>query len=625
MLPGLPAIAFAATLFTPPVPASASITRTPLNPRCGPVRQRLRALGAMLVATLGASALLGSAPARAQADACSVVWRVTPQLERQSAALRVTLQFDAGRRAATRLRLPDGWAQLTPLDERSAQLQPVAGDERLRQLQHAPGERVQLAWTIKPSADDASGVLLGADWLAWRGDAVLPWPEDALQPAGGARPCLDLDAPPQAPLLISAQGIVAATSTRLRLPAQADAVQHALYASGAFAWREVDVDGMPLRVARPTAMAGAPEIDALSARGARVIAAQRRFWRDDDREPQLLVLLPAPAGSAMRGAMALQRSIVMQGPPASSAAEALPIETWVAEQNQRQWMLSRFGPMRHAGRDDLALRTWFTDGVGDYLAHRLLLREGLWTPADQARAVNTLLKRWSALPEPDADNLRVASGRAGTAAPWVLPALRGEWQAFNWDRELVRGGHAGLESLMRTLWLPAAASTVEAPLSVPLATHRLVAALRRQLGDDPLPGLTRHVEEGHALQWGSDTLGPCLAPTSDTAPPQYDVHAGAAESSACQAWMQGRSLPMARAATAAAAAAGVAAATSRHGGKGSRAGKASAKGGKSGTSGKAGAKPGGSRATASPSKPGATKTAAAKSATRQKSGKSSKH
>lgn len=489
--------------------------------------------------------MLTGLAAPAQAADCAVQWRVTPRLDAQPRRLDITLQFNAGNRQRSLLRLPAGWSLLQPADEALPRLLPVAGDGRLRELRHAPGERLRLAWTLSPDAD--SGVRLASQWFAWLGDAVLPWPEEALSPPAlpaGTAPsvCLDLDPVPEAPLLLSSHGQGQTGTLRLNLPAQADAVQHALYAGGALDWRELDAQGQRLWVAQPATATGAttgpssagPDLDALAQRSARLIGAQRRAWRDDETAPLLLLLLPAVEGSAASGGLALHRAIALQAAPGGAP---LPLETWLAEQNQRRWMSSRFGPLRHVGRDDLALRSWFSEGLADFLAHRLLLREGLWQPADYAQAFNARLARWAELPEPAADNLRTATGRAGPEALLVLPGLRGEWLGLHWHQALRQAGRPGLEPLLQSLWLPSAQARPEGPLSAPLATHRLVAALRRQLGDAPLQALTRHVDDGQPPTLDDASLGPCFRlDPSRAGTPRYQPRDEGGP--ACQAWLR---------------------------------------------------------------------------------------
>ena len=63
---------------------------------------------------------------------------------------------------------------------------------------------------------------------------------------------------------------------------------------------------------------------------------------------------------------------------------------------------------------------------------------------------------------------------------------------------------------MRRLLVAPALARHEGPISAPLATHRLVAALRPVLGDVPLRDITRQADRGEAPAFGPAALGPCF-------------------------------------------------------------------------------------------------------------------
>lgn len=496
-----------------------------------------------------ALALLPGTALRAATDplpatACAIEWQVRlTRVERPDAehpglravtALEVTLGFDAGARTSTRLRLPAGWDALRELNPDAPRLQPVSGDAQLRQVQHAAQARVLLQWRLLPPADGgaASGLRLTPGWSAFTGAAVLAWPDEA-----GAQPtsaCLRVEAA-EPVRWISNFGRAEGSSARWTWPAaSAGLVQQALYAGGALQWREADAAGQTVTAVIPDGAPLAFDAAALAERTARLQAALRRDWRDDERSPVTVLALPGPVA----GGMALGRALVLQAPP-DLALPGADGDGLIAGQLLRRWMPERFGPLAHAGRGDAPLRAWFTEGFADFLAHRLLLREGLWTPDDYASALNRKISRYLAEPERGSDNLRLATGGAGARALAELPAARGEWLALHWNAALRQAGRPGLEATLRGLMLPAAQARREGPLSAPLATHRLIAALRRDLGDVPLRELAHHIDDGAPFAFADHALGPCFrrdtAADASAFRPQAEADR---QAPACQAWLQ---------------------------------------------------------------------------------------
>lgn len=554
---------------------------------------RLAGPALALVFSLSFSGALRAAPEALPSTACAIEWQVRlstvtlPDAERQSTrvvpALEVTMGFDAGPRTSTRLRLPAGWDALRELNPDAPRLQAVAGDSQLRQVQHAAQARVLLQWQLLARGDgtEATGLRLMPGWAAFTGAAVLAWPDEAgMQPQPA---CLRVEAA-DAVRWISNFGRAEGSTTRWTWPAaNAGLVQQALYAGGALQWRDADAAGQTITAVVPTGAPLAFDAAALAERSARLQAALRRDWHDDDRTPIPVLALPGPVA----GGMTLGRALALQAPP-DLALPGPQTDELIASQLLRRWMPERFGPLAHAGRGDGPLRAWFTEGFADYLAHRLLLKEGLWTPDDYAAALNRKIGRYLAQPERAADNLRLATGGAGAQALAELPAARGEWLALHWNASLREAGRPGLEATLRSLMVPAAQARREGPLSTPLATHRLIAALRRDLGDVPLRELAHHIEDGAPFDFGPTALGPCFQRDAGAAASFRPVAQGSAQG-ACQGWLQGSGTER------------VAAATERGGksarpAKGGKAGKAAkASGGKAGKSAKAAKGTGGSK------------------------------
>ena len=474
---------------------------------------------------------------------CALAWQVEALPDAQPPAMRVTLSFDAGARQRSTLRLPAGWAAVDEGADNPgpARLQPVPDDPMARRVAHAAGERVQLRWRFAlPAAAGAA-----EHWWLASGLALLPVP-DELEERLPAMACISLSGPAaadgSAPRWLSSHGAVQGQSALWRLPAAGGSlrsrVQQALYAGGDWQLQTLLVEGQSLTVARPDSAALGVTLAALLQAGSQALAAHRRHWGETRAGPPLMlwalpVAAPASAGSPRPGAWgsAWHQTAVVQVQvwvPTGPAPAAAELDAAVTQAINRLWLLDRFGPLVQAGRDDEPMRRWFSEGVADFLAHQALLRDQRWSAQDLADHYKRQIERWSG-PKPP--------GLAATD-PGALDtaAARGEWLALQWHGLLRSRGQPGLDAVMRRLLLPAAQARREGPISAPLATHRLVAALRARLGDLPLRELQRVVERGEPVWVYPDTLGPCFSQTQGGLL-QVQARPQALQQAACQGWL----------------------------------------------------------------------------------------
>lgn len=497
----------------------------------------------MSLACVGASATdMTAAPLPAD---CALAWQVEALPNAQPPALRVTLSFDAGARQRSTLRLPAGWAAVDEGADNPgpARLQTVPDDPTARRVAHTAGERVQLRWRFALPA--AAGP--AEPWWVASGLALLPVP-DELEERLPAMACISLSGPAAAdgaaPRWLSSHGDVQGASALWRLPAAGGSlrsrVQQALYAGGDWQLQAQRVEGQSLSVAMPNSAALGLSLPALAQVGSQALAAHRRHWGETQAGPPLMlwalpVAAPATAGSPRPGAwgsawhqtavVQVQVQVEVPTGPAPAAAE---LDAAVTQALNRLWLLDRFGPLVQAGRDDEPMRRWFSQGVADFLAHQALLRDQRWSVADLADHYNRQIERWASPPPP---GLAASDPGALDAA-----AARGEWLALQWHALLRARGQPGLDALMRRLMVPAAQARREGPISAPLATHRLVAALRAQLGDLPLRELQRVVERGQPVWVYPDTLAACFSQTQGELL-QVQARPQALQQAACQGWL----------------------------------------------------------------------------------------
>ena len=500
----------------------------PMPPRTSTCHARhTKALRLITAWSVGLAGLIGPAQAAtslATPAACDLLWQVTLQPESEPRQLQVDLTFDAGSRSRSTLRLPGGWEAMTEFADSDKRLQAVAGDSAVRSIAHAPGERVQLRWRFVPSVASAqgSGAQLASSWFAVAGQSLLPWPEE-IDERNPPSACIGFSAKPAAPgqvnaagepvtRWVSSHGNAEGLSALFRVAPGAATlrwrVQQGLYAGGALQSLTRIDDGQPMTVARPIAPAWTQGIEALAQASAQSQASQRRFWGDNTAANTLLVLqLPSPSGTQ---ATTWHQAVALQV-PTDLPLPGADFDALITGALVRTWIPDRFGPLAYAGRQDEALRAWFSQGLADHYAHRLLLRDGRWTPEDYAGAINRKIDRYLSASDPTETARRLASATQRNEATAVLDATRGEWLALQWHGALRANGQAGLDAVMRRLLLPAAQARREGLISAPLATHRLLAALRPALGELPLRDINRQIEQGEVPVFGPTTIGPCFA------------------------------------------------------------------------------------------------------------------
>ena len=493
------------------------------------------------------------------AGACAVLWQVTAQLAGPAGEpprLLLRLRFPAGPRSQTGLHLPGGWAGHTELPAQPGvppRLRPRPGQPAWLDVAHAPGETVQLQWLVQPAADATEGghAQLTPRWFAFSGQGVLPMPDGADE-SGSGPACVALQGQDNGGRWASSHGTAEGPAALFVLGPSpvplAQRVQQALYAGGALQWQTA-----PGVVAvLPGDATWALRDEALAQAGARALAAQQRQWPvpagreaaptgHEAAPPWLLLALPAAGAAAQSAglASAWHQALALQLPTAWAGSD-LALERLLTQALARAWTAERFGPLAHAGRGDAPLRAWFREGWADFLAHRSLLREGLWTPDDYAAAVNARIAAYLAEPARALPNAQLAALSLQAPQLALLQAMRGEWLALQWHLALRGAGQPGLDAVLRQQLVPAAQARREGPISAPLATHRMVAALRGVLYDQPLRDLQQHIEQGRPFDFGADSLGPCFVPAvpaDRTAPPAYRPVADALQQPACQGWL----------------------------------------------------------------------------------------
>jgi hypothetical protein len=301
-------------------------------------------------------------------------------------------------------------------------------------------------------------------------------------------------------------------------------------AAGRLGWQPFAIEGQTWTLWMPDPDAAAPVFERLSRALPQEVGLMRRHWGDATAREQVLMAWQLPAGA--RPVHALVGGVALLGWPLPAMGTAAgagdgttpdarpgatvgvaptpPIEPPDLLALAHEAMLAeRFGPLAYDHRPQVAMQPWFSRGLASFLAQRLRSAHGLWSLDEHARA----LTPWLSQP-------------MGAASPWL---------GMKWHGALVAQGHPGLEAALRPLMRPAGAAQAAGPLSEPLAGHRLIAALRPLLSDEPRRDAVA-VQRGQGVGDPRVWLGPCFQPDASGVAVQ-PVSTADRQAGACAAWL----------------------------------------------------------------------------------------
>jgi predicted metalloprotease with PDZ domain len=429
----------------------------------------------------------------------------------------VTVSFDAGGRDTTPIALPDEWAGadrlyrgIRNLRASSAGAQLMPGDTVTRRIvRHKRSGRVTLTYELidigdqefrrsrlyQPQLDASYALFFGNG--AW----VLPaWHEQ--QPVNLS---LKIDGLPA--------GWSAASSFGAALPASSVAwaarelhaglLRHSVFAFGDFRLYRADIEGRPVWIGLRGKFSFSDRtfVD----RTAQLIRTHRAFFNDFDVPHLLITLMPngVTEGTSI-GGTAVHRAFAMH----VSADFTMPgrdFDFLVGHEHLHEWVPRRFGSMEMPGAKDDALRYWFSEGITNWLTHRLLLASGQWTIEQYAQALSDVARKYETSGARHRANIDIPGLFFRDNDVNQLPYQRGELLALHWDAQLAARG-TSLAAVLRGLLLPPPPYT-ERPA---LATERLLAALEVHLGTGPRADVERWIERPAPIEYTQDLGGPCL-------------------------------------------------------------------------------------------------------------------
>lgn len=235
-----------------------------------------------------------------------------------------------------------------------------------------------------------------------------------------------------------------------------------------------------------------------SDRVSHIIAGQRRFFGDAPSPYLVTVIqLESPQQSWLSiGGTGLGDAFAFF---ATANAEAPPITRTLAHEGLHSWIPARLGRMP---RENEAEMYWLSEGFTDFYTGRILVREGVWTPAEFAADLNQMLRAYAQSPVKTEPNSRILADFWNSQPVQQLPYQRGRLLATLWDGRLRAAGGHDLDDVVLAMRDRASAGDES------VITDALPAAAER-FGLDLSADVDRFALRGEAIVLPEDTFAPC--------------------------------------------------------------------------------------------------------------------
>lgn len=440
---------------------------------------------------------------------CDVEYTLTARWSATPRHFAATLSFDAGGRTATRLAASSDWGGVTDFHRALRNVRAegrgvsVAVDANGWTVTHPDSGRFTVRYQVHGDVEADRGTLqprdfyrnqLGTEHFHMFGPAMLPLPGDASS-GPGVRACIAFEGLPRHWKLASSLGEGRRAAGAVSFEAPLAAVGRSVFAGGDFRILRREVAGKPVVFAlrgewkfEDTRFA-----DAATA----VIGTHREFWGDHSFTRYLVTLVPNRLASGSTGGTGVQDAFAMHA-SRDFAVPGRAFDYLIGHEHLHAWIPARLGGMAPGPGETAGY--WFSEGFTNYLTHRLLLRSGVWTLADYAKALNEVIYEAATSPVAEARNERIRDEFWKDEAVQRLPYLRGELVALAFARLLERAG-TSLEKVLRDI-AAAPADGRHAPERFAAAAARHVPATRALLD--------AYIERAEGIPLEVGSLGPCF-------------------------------------------------------------------------------------------------------------------
>jgi len=231
-----------------------------------------------------------------------------------------------------------------------------------------------------------------------------------------------------------------------------------------------------------------------------IIAAQRHFFGDRP-SPYLVTVIqltsPQPGWLSV-GGTGLGDAFAFFATP---NAQPEQITRTLSHEGIHSWIPGRIGGMP---TENEAAQYWLSEGFTDFYTSRILMRGGLWTPAQFAADLNAMLRAYAQSPVRVEPNTRILADFWTSQPVQRLPYQRGRLLATIWDARLRAAGETDFDDIILGMRADARESNEQNALE-------LFPVVAQRFGLDIRGDIATHVEQGIPIALPADAFAPCGA------------------------------------------------------------------------------------------------------------------
>lgn len=453
--------------------------------------------------------LLGFSFASA-ADTCAipqahsfVSYKIQPASVDGHPALKVALTFRFENRSAIDLVLPSDWQGTTELYKSIRQISVASpnslassSDPSRRHLSFERGKPVHLEYLFQPERKSPSSSVsfapvLNTDFFVLTGRNFLIYPD--IPERDSISVSLEWVEFPVGWTLADSLGVNESCQ-------QANALlklSNGLFVGGDFRIQKAGLSSPRVYLA----IRGKWQFEdaALAESAAKVIAAERQFWDDQDITNYVLVLVPLDAPAGEYGGTAVEDGFLMFMSPGTQFS--FDVQFLFAHEAFHIWNPVQLGEL--TPNDPVY---WFSEGFTDYYARLLLLRASVINQQQYADEINHVYSEYMYSPARNYSAHTVQAHYFSDSNAQQLPYLQGTLLALKWNAAIDdhSAGHQTLDDAMRLLKRKAKMSEQV------LSDHNLGAFLAGFAGSGVITDIRDYIESGTTIPLPPGALGPCF-------------------------------------------------------------------------------------------------------------------
>lgn len=370
---------------------------------------------------------------------------------------------------------------------------------------HPPGEPLRLTYNLHAARDGAQGrnrylPVIADDLVVLIGHTALVYPEHLgeNEPVNVQFRWRGFDEPDWK--IVTSFG---PCDDALQVYRPLGEILHAFYVAGEVSLYTRSIGEAPLHLAVADDAWRFGD-DAFTEMVTRIMSFERSFFGDLRHPPYTVCLVPYPhkeSDSSSSGGSCLTDSFILYLTPRGYARESTtglePLETLIAHEYYHNW---------NSPEPDGDAMHWFSEGFTVFYERRVLLRAGLFTPAEYVEHLNRSIRKYMTSPFKKTPNEEYVASRMLDRELQSLPYDRGAVIAVLVDHEIhrVSKGASNLDDLMREK------DRIARATGAPPGNEAIFALIRKYTSADFARTIRAIAIDGAPAALATDTYGECL-------------------------------------------------------------------------------------------------------------------